>query len=307
MRILVVGAGAVGGYFGGRLSQAGRDVTFLVHAHRAERIRQDGLRILSPHGDAVLRPQTIVASEISDPYDLILLSVKAYALEEAMNDFAGAVGSTTMILPVLNGMRHMDLLVSRFGEDCVIGGVCIVATQVDREGRIVQLADIQQLTYGERNGGISNRMKKVDETMQGAGFEARISEQIVQEMWEKWVQLSSLGAVTCLLRGNIGEIEAVAGGAELSLKILDECCAISTACGYRPREAFLARIRAAMTARSSKLTSSMYRDLNQGNRVEVDQILGDLLARGRTHGIEAPLVEAAFVNLSVYQARLVAN
>jgi 2-dehydropantoate 2-reductase len=307
MRILVVGAGAVGGYFGGRLAEAGRDVTFLVHARRAEKIRSDGLRILSPHGDLTLHPKTIQAKDLTAAYDVILLSVKAYALEAAINDFAPGLGAETMILPVLNGMRHIELLTSRFGERSVIGGVCIVAAEMDKDDRIVQLADAQQLTYGERDGGTSERMNALDETMQNAGFDARLSENITQEMWQKWVQLASIGAVTCLLRGNIGEIEAVPGGADLSLKILGECSAIATACGYAPGDDFLTRIRAAMTTPGSQLTSSMYRDLVNGNRVEVDQILGDLLTRARNLGIAAPLIDAAFVNLSIYQNRLAAK
>jgi len=296
-----------GRYFGGRLAEAGRDVTFLVHARRAEKIRSDGLRILSPHGDLTLQPRTIQAKDLTAAYDVILLSVKAYALEAAINDFAPGLGAETMILPVLNGMRHIELLTSRFGERSVIGGVCIVAAEMDKDDRIVQLADAQQLTYGERDGGTSERMNALDETMQNAGFDARLSENITQEMWQKWVQLASIGAVTCLLRGNIGEIEAVPGGADLSLKILGECSAIATACGYAPGDDFLTRIRAAMTTPGSQLTSSMYRDLVNGNRVEVDQILGDLLTRARNLGIAAPLIDAAFVNLSIYQNRLAAK
>ena len=304
MRVLVVGAGAVGGYFGGRLAEAERDVTFLVHAQRASSIRKEGLQILSPHGNAILHPKVVQADEITAPYDLILLSVKAYALDAAMKDFAAAVGTGTMILPVLNGLRHIELLVPKFGEDPVIGGVCQVATEIDDEGRIVQLSEVQQLIYGERNGVMSQRMKALDNTMQGAHFEARISEDIVQEMWKKWIQLLSIGAATCLMRGNIGEIESVPGGADVSLRILEECVAIASACGHEPSESFVTRTRSAMTAHGSGLTSSMYRDLSTGNRVEVDHILGDLLERGRKAGITAPLVQSAFVNLRIYQARL---
>ena len=149
MRILVVGAGAVGGYFGGRLAEANRDVTFLVRARRAEEIKEKGLQIVSRHGDLTLHPKTITADRIKGPYDVILLGVKSYALESAMDDFAAAVGHETMILPVLNGMRHMDLLAARFGAHAVLGGVCIVSTEIDQEGRIRQLADVQSLTYGE--------------------------------------------------------------------------------------------------------------------------------------------------------------
>ena len=304
MRILVVGAGAVGGYFGGRLAQAGRDVTFLVRPSRAKQLAQDGLRIISPHGDAVLTPKLINANKIDTPYDLVFLSVKAYALEAAMNDFAAAIGPETMIFPMLNGLRDIDLLTKRFGEHPVIGGVCLVVAGIDDAGRIVQLADIQRLAYGERNGETTPRLQTLDATLRGAGFDARLSTDIMQAMWEKWVQLASLGAITCLMRGAIGEIVAVPGGAELSLKALDESAAVATACGHKPAEALLSKHAAAMTAPGSPLTSSMYRDLRKSAPVEADHILGDFIERGAKQGVDTPLLKAAFVNLRVYQDRL---
>ncbi len=303
MRILVVGAGAVGGYFGGRLTEAQKDVTFLVRARQAEAIRRHGLRIISPHGDATLHPKLILADEVAGAYDLIILCVKAYSLAAAINDFAAAVGPGTIILPLLNGMRHIEHLTKQFGEDSVIGGVCLIAAEVGKDGRIVQLTDIHRLVYGERTGGNSPRMNSLHQTLQGATFEARTSENILQEMWEKWVLLASLGAATCLLRGNIGEIEAIPGGVDLSWAILAECSAISTACGYAPGAAFLARTGKMLTARGSTLTSSMYRDLIRNAPVEVDQILADLIDRGRKPGISTPLLEAACVNLKIYQAQ----
>jgi 2-dehydropantoate 2-reductase len=304
MRILIVGAGAVGGYFGGRLAQAGCDVTFLVRPSRAKQLGRDGLRIISPHGDAVLTPKLVSAERIDTPYDLVLLSVKAYALEAAMNDFAAAIGPETMILSVLNGMRHVDLLTKRFGEYAVIGGVCQVASEIDDEGRIVQLADFQQLIYGERNGETTPRLQTLDATLQGRGFDARLSTDIMQEMWEKWVQLASLGAITCLMRGAIGEIVAAPGGADLSLKVLDESAAVATACGHKPSEALLSRHADALTAPGSPLTSSMFRDLRKGAPVEADHILGDFIERGDAHGVATPLLKAAFISLRVYQGGL---
>jgi 2-dehydropantoate 2-reductase len=304
MRILIVGAGAVGGYFGGRLAEAGRDVTFLVRPSRAKQLGKDGLRIISPHGDAVLTPKLISVEEIDTPYDLVFLSVKAYALEAAMNDFAAAVGPETTIFPVLNGMRHIDLLTKRFGEHAVIGGVCQVASEIDDAGRIVQLADFQQLIYGERNGETPPRLQTLDATLQGRGFDARLSTNIMQEMWEKWVQLASLGAITCLMRGAIGEIVAVPGGADLSLKVLDESAAVATACGHKPSEALLSRHAGALIAPGSPLTASMYRDLRKGAPVEADHILGDFIERGAAHRVATPLLKAGFVNLRIYQERL---
>ena len=221
-----------------------------------------------------------------------------------MNDFAAAVGPETMIFPALNGMRHIDLLAKRFGEHAVIGGVCFVAAEIDDQGRIVQLADFQQLVYGERNGETTPRLKTLDATLQGAGFDARLSPEIMQAMWEKWIQLASLGAITCLMRGTIGEIVAVPGGAELSLKVVDESVAVATACGHKPSENLLSRHRAAITEPGSPLTSSMYRDLRKGAPVEVDHILGDFIEHGGPHGVATPLLKAAFVNLRVYQERL---
>jgi 2-dehydropantoate 2-reductase len=209
-----------------------------------------------------------------------------------------------MIFPVLNGMRHIDILTKRFGEHAVIGGVCLVATEIDHQGRIVQLADFQRLLYGERNGETTPRLKALDATLQGAGFDARLSPDIMQTMWEKWVQLASLGAITCLMRGTIGEIVAAPGGAELSIDALNESVAVATACGQKPSEEVLSRHAAAMTAPGSLLTSSMYRDLRKGAPVEADHILGDFIERGSAHGVATPLLKAAFVNLRIYQDRL---
>src|ERR1700691_1327992 len=238
MRILIVGAGAVGGYFGARLAQVGRDVTFLVRAPRAEQLRREGLSVISPFGNVVLTPKLILAGEIDGPFDLVLLSVKAYVLEAAIDGFAPAVGPETMILPVLNGMRHIELLTQRFGEGAVLGGVCLVATEIDENGRIVQLAGIQQLVYGERNGEVTPRLESLDVTLQGAGFDTHLSTDILQAMWEKWVMLASLGAVNCLMRGTIGELVAIPAGAGLSLQVLDECAAAAAACGHKTSETF---------------------------------------------------------------------
>jgi 2-dehydropantoate 2-reductase len=304
MRILIVGAGAVGGYFGGRLAEAGRDVTFLVRAKRAGELKTKGLQIVSRFGNLALHPVTITADRIAGPYDVILLSVKSYSLPAAMNDFASAVGPETMIFPVLNGMRHIDLLVERFGKEAVLGGVCMVSTEVDDEGRIHQLTDFQRLIYGELDGRSTPRLQRLDETLRGAGFDASISDNILRAMWQKWVQLATLGALTCLLRGNVGEIASIPGGAEIARMALHESCSIATANGYPQSEGFLADQAAKLMTAGSPLTSSMYRDLRKGAPVEVDTILGDLLERGRKHGLAAPILQAAYVTLSIYERGL---
>ena len=306
MRLLVVGAGSTGGYFGGRLVQAGRDVTFLVRSRRAAQIRADGLQLVSPHGDVTLAPKLVTAGEIAGPYDAVLLTVKAFALESALADLAPAVGPETMILPVLNGMKHLDILTARFGARAVVGCVCKVAAMIDAAGRIVQLARFQELAYGEMNGAPSARTAALDRFMQGAGFDARLSPTIAREMWEKWVLLAAMGGITCLMRGNIGEIEAAPGGTGFSQRFLDEVVSVVNAVGEKPSEGFLAAARAMLTAKGSDQASSMYRDLQQGNPVEADHIVGDLLARGQAAGIATPLLAASYTHLSVYQRRLAA-
>ncbi|HEY1994887.1 MAG TPA: 2-dehydropantoate 2-reductase [Edaphobacter sp.] len=304
MKILVVGAGAVGGYFGARLAQAGRDVTFLVRPARAQQLRREGLRIVSPHGDLTLQPTTITAEELHGPFDIIFLSVKAQALDQAMKDMTPAVGPDTMIYPVLNGMRHIETLTRRFGERPVLGGVCMVSTDLDEQGRIVQITPMQKLTYGELNGDISSRIRSFDETMRNAAFETELSTSILRAMWHKWVMIASLGLVTCLLDGTIGEINAVPDGEQTILRALDECAAVGAACGFPLPQPVAAFLRQAATTKDSKLTSSMYRDLKKGAPVEVDTILGDLLDHGRSHQVDTPLLQAGCVRLRVYQNSL---
>jgi 2-dehydropantoate 2-reductase len=305
VKILVVGAGAVGGYFGARLAQAGRDVTFLIKPNRVEQLQRDGLRIVSPHGDLTLQPQTVTTGDIHGPYDLIFLSVKAQALDQAIKDMAPAVGPDTMIFPVLNGMRHMETLVRSFGEHAVLGGVCMVSSDIDNQGRIVQMSPMQKLIYGERgserNEETTPRIRSLDETLRGAGFETELSTSIVAAMWHKWVFIAAFGLVTCLLHGSIGEVNEVPGGERVALDALEECAAVAAACGFALPPAFLDGLRTQMTAKGSKFTSSMYRDMEKGASVEVETILGDLLAHGQKHGLETPLLQAGCVRLRVYQ------
>lgn len=303
MRMLVVGAGATGGYFGGRLAQAGRDVTFLVRPARAAHLREHGLRILSPHGDAAITPRLVTADAIDGPYDAVLLTVKAYTLEAAMDDMAPAVGPQTMILPTLNGMQHVDALRARFGAAGETGCVCKIAATIDAEGRIAQLAGFQELAYGRLDGTETPRLRDLDAFMQGAGFPARLSAAISHELWEKWTMLATLGGVTCLARGNIGEIAAAPGGEDMVLRFLDEVVAVVRAVGEAPSDRLVATLRKQFTDRASALAASMYRDLTQGEPIEADQILGDLVARGRDAGIATPLLAAAYTQLAVHQAR----
>ena len=299
MRLLVVGAGSTGGYFGGRLAQAGRDVTFLVRRARADQLNAKGLRIVSPRGDVTLAPKLVTADKIDAPYDAILLTVKAYSLHAALKDIAPAVGPNSMIVPMLNGMRHLESIAAAFGPDALVGGLCRIAAALDDQGGIVHLSQFHDLVYGEMNGVRSERIEQLDE--RNAGFDARLSSAIEQEMWDKWMFLATLAGVTCLMGGSIGDIASAAGGREFVDRFFDEVVAVAAAHGHAPSEAFLAQTRALLTADGSTLTSSMSRDLKKDSPIEADQIIGDLLTRGRQAQVHTPLLAAAYTNLVIYQ------
>src|SRR5215470_13433242 len=197
MRVLVLGAGAIGGYFGGRMLQAGRDVTFLVRPKRAGELASAGLVIKSPNGDVTLKnPPTVQADTIKDPFDVVLLSCKAFDLEDAIKSFAPAVGPNTSIIPMLNGMSHLDALDRKFGKDRVLGGLCAIAVTLNEKREVVQLAPMQSLSFGERDGKTSDRVKAIAETFAKGNCGAAPSEHAMQDMWEKWVFLASLAAST---------------------------------------------------------------------------------------------------------------
>src|SRR6201996_1591508 len=224
MRVLVVGAGAIGGYFGGRLLQAGRDVTFLVRPKRASELATDGLVIKSPLGDATLKnPATVQADAIKEKFDVLLLSCKAFDLDDAIASFAPAVGPQTAIIPLLNGMKHLDILEKRFGANAVLGGQCGIAATLDENRHVVHLTPVfQVLSFGERKGGISDRVRAIAENFAPANMGAQASENIMQEMWEKWVQLTTLASSTSLMRASLGHILAAPGGRDFILGVRDE-------------------------------------------------------------------------------------
>ena len=306
MRLLIVGAGSTGGYFGARLARAGRDVTFLVRPSRADQLRNNGLQVVSPPGNLILAPRLVTADPLDGPYDAVLLTVKSFALKQAVADLAPAVGPDTMILPVQNGMGHVDLLRERFGAQSLVGCACKVATIIDDRGRIVQMTPLQDFAYGEMDGTSTPRIRALDALLSGAGFDARVSPDIVGEMWRKWVLLASVGAITCLMRGNVGEIARAPGGEGVIRQILDEVAAVMTAEGHPPGEEFLAATATQLTDPRSTQTSSMFRDIGELRPIEADEIIGDLISRGRRTGIAAPLLATAYAHLCVYSRQVVA-
>jgi 2-dehydropantoate 2-reductase len=301
VRILVVGAGGVGGYFGGRLLQAGRDVTFLVRERRAAQLAQTGLIIRSPCGDADLRPPVVTAANLRGPFELIVLAFKAYDLETAIDSFAPAVGATTAILPLLNGMRHLEVLDARFSAATVLGGLATISADVDAGGRIHHLNNFHSLSFGARDGTSSRALDAIAQALSNSGFEARQSGTVLQEMWEKWVFIAAAAGLTCLMRATVSDI-VQAGAGELAGGFLGECAGIATANGFAPGAPMLERSRAFLSAPGSTFSASMLRDVERGGATEADHVIGDLLRRGAPTPAH-PLLRLAWAHLKAYEAR----
>ncbi|HKA18194.1 MAG TPA: 2-dehydropantoate 2-reductase [Blastocatellia bacterium] len=301
MRILVVGAGAVGGYFGGRLLQAGRDVTFLVRPNRAATLAASGLRISSPHGDVdIQNPVTVTADSLTGTYDSILLSCKAYDLNNAIDSFAPAVGTNTVVLPLLNGLNHLDTLEQRLGPNHVLGGLCVISASLEPDGRIAHLNEFHNVSFGELDCSKSERVQALASLLAPARFESRLSDNVLQEMWEKWVFIATGAGITCLMRATVGDIVA-AGASDLVTKLLDECASIAEGQGYPPSKQALERSRTVFTTPGSLLAASMFRDIERGSPIEAEHVIGDLLRRGVPAA--SPLLDIVYKHLKAYEAR----
>ena len=301
MRILVVGAGAIGGYFGARLAAAGRDVTFLVRPKRAEQLASGGLFVRSPKGDVkIAAPKIVTEATLREPYDLVLLSCKSFDLEGAMSSFAGAVGPDTAILPMLNGMGHIDTLQKRFGARTVLGGQCQISTTLDAEGRVIHLNDMHLMSYGELDGERSARIEAVSADFTGANFDSQLSLTVLQDMWEKWIFIATMAGITCLMRAALGDITK-AGGTPAALSLFEECSAIAAKNDHALRASVGERVRKMLLAPGSTLTASMLRDVESHRKTEHEHVLGDLFARAQ--GTRAPVLEMCLAHLRAYEAR----
>lgn len=302
MRILVVGAGATGGAYGTLLQEAGRDITYLVRAHRAESLRRDGLRFISPSGDRTNDVQVIVSGQPANPFDLILVTVKAAALESAITDLRPYVGPKTLVLPILNGTGHIAQLEQEFPGQVLAGLARIVATL---EGPVVrQMTELTALTIGTpangtpANGTPANSQipAEVTQALNADGIDLIISDNITGALWEKWAFIAAAGVITCLFRGPVGNI-IEAGGLPKILAAITETEAVATAAGYPVSQLAHNQSLALLTEPGSSFTSSLYRDLIAGLQTEAEHILGDLAGQAQRLGVETPLLDLTLIQI----------
>lgn len=305
MRILVLGAGGTGGYFGGRLLEAGADVSFLVRPARAQRLAADGLRIISPCGDFSSSVKVLTLFDSAAPFDLILLSCKAYDLDSAIAAIRPAVGANTRILPLLNGLKHFDVLDAAFGSEHVLGGLCHISVTLGSDGEIQHLNKLHRLTFGNRAVDDAS-LETIAALLTAINAEVRVSEQITIELWEKFIFLASLAGITCLMRASIAEIAATVDGAAFARTLLQRCAEVAHRSGVAPRERSLHEAEAALTAIDSTLKASMLRDIERGGPTEGEHILGDMLARARQFEIPCEVLALARCHVQAYEHQRVA-
>jgi 2-dehydropantoate 2-reductase len=303
MKILVLGAGAVGGYFGGRLAEKGADVVFLVRPRRAAQLKEHGLVVRSPHGDIKQKVACVLPEQLTPGYDFVILACKAYDLESATSAIAPAINKGTAILPLLNGVAHMETLGKIFSAERVLGGSCQIAATLTENGEIHHLYPVHKIIFGERSGEKSARCKALEAEFAKTSVSYLLSTTIDLDMWEKFVFLSALAGTTCLMRAPIGAIMETAEGEAIVLEMLDECKNVAVAAGYTPREEHLAWSRKVLTERGSVMAASMLRDVERNGKTEADHIIGDMLRRARKHKLQSPLLRLAYCNLQAYETR----
>jgi 2-dehydropantoate 2-reductase len=303
MRILIVGAGAVGGFFGAWLLKAGRDVTFLVRPGRAAQMQESGLQLSGTSDEFTIpNPPTVLASELAEPFDLILLSCKAWDLASSIEDFAPAVGPGTAILPMLNGMAHLDALDRRFGREHVLGGDTNISTMKEPGGRILHLNALDRLQFGDRDDPAGPRIQRIAEALCVPGFSAVLREDVEAAMWNKWLAITTAVGSTCLMRAPVGDIVA-AGAARFVGQIMAEAASVAAAEGFPVPLEFLDTTLAKFTEAGSPFTASMFRDISAGGPIECQQIIGDLLAHAQSKSVATPLLEVVHAHLRCYEER----
>jgi 2-dehydropantoate 2-reductase len=303
MRILVLGAGAIGGYFGGRLAEAGVPVTFLVRPRRKAQLDRDGLRIVSPFGDLTQRVSTATAEDLKPDYYAVLLTCKAYDLPSAMHSIAPAVTGDCAIVPMLNGMAHIDLLTARFGDRHVMGGTCSISTALDAEGVIRHANNLQRIAFGELDGRDTPRARALAAAFGKTSVDWELATDIRQNMWDKIAFLSVLAASNCLFRANLGQIYNAPGGREAMERALEANFEIAKREGHALSPAAMEFARKTILNPASTIRGSMLHDLELGAPVEADHIIGWMLGKAREHGVDDTVLSFAYTSLKAYEAR----
>lgn len=308
MKILCLGAGAVGGYFAGRLVEAeAADVTFLVREGRRRQLAANGLSVESTFGNFSVPVKTVGEDEIREPADYVLLTCKAYDLDSAIAAVRPAVGPGTAVIPLLNGISHIDTLNAAFGRERVLGGIAKIGITLLPDGSIKHLNDWRFITFGEQDGSLSPRALALKTAFDRTNVVAAAVPDIMHQMWEKIVHLASLAAMTTLMRANVGEIARAPGGIALMQDMLARNAEVARRAGYPPTPAFMDSFNKLFADTSGVYAASMLRDIERKGPVEADHVVGYMLSRAEELGVDPTLHRIAYIHLKAYEQRRAAG
>jgi 2-dehydropantoate 2-reductase len=304
MRSLIVGAGALGGYYGGMLLRGGADVTFLVRPRRAAILAEHGLVIRLPDGEFRTPVKTVSAGTIDGQYDVVFLACKAYDLAVAIDDFAPALSPEGAVLPVLNGINHIAVLSDRLGPGRVLGGVTQFLVNQTPDGDIVPTIHGTGATlFGELTGERTPRCEKILAALAAGGAGCTLSETILAEMWLKFCGAGASFAVAGLLQVRAREVASAPAGTSIVTTMYDECAGICTAEGYPPPDWLRDFFIQMWCKQDSDYSPSLQADIENSRPTEGDPVVGDLVRRADRLGLDAPTVRAAQCRLQIYEAR----
>ena len=304
MKILVLGAGAVGGYFGGRMAEAGMDVTFLVREKRQKKLEKSGLIIKSPKGDFTTSPNLVTIDNVDGIYDVILFTNKAYDLDEILQSpFPLKDGS--IIIPLLNGYAHMEQLRNKFPNARLFGGIAHIFSTLNDEGEIHHFNDIHSLTFGHLSKADETDGRRFFDSCSSANFSIKYSDDIIVDLWHKWVLITTVAGATTLFNATIGEIASTEHGIAFITDLHDECVTIAKSEKIKVNDDDLAQQRRFLSDKKSTWSSSMRRDMVNKSKIECAHIFLELINIADKNNVECPSLKTVMINGEIYMRSLV--
>lgn len=301
MRIAVVGAGGVGGAFGAALAKAGGDVTFIARGAHLQAMREHGLKVVGGRGETHLVPTQATDDPATvGPVDLVLFCVKLWDVESAGEAIRPLVGPNTGVIPFQNGIDAHERLLPILGAAHVMGGVAQISATIEAPGVIRQTGSFMRLVFGELDGRITPRGEALLALCRKAGFDATLSEQIVVELWLKFILLATNSGITALTRRPIGELRDDPDIAPYIRSGVEEVVAVARARGVALPEGTLERIMKFTATAPAAMRASMAVDLIRGNRIELPWLSGKVAALGRELGVPTPTHSLIYAALKPY-------
>ena len=302
MNIVVLGAGAVGGYFGGRLASSGSAVTFLVRERRYQQLKNTRLNVQSTHGNFSVTPRLSLSTQEIDNPDVVLVAIKNYHLKDAFPQIKKLVQKGAKVLPLLNGVQHMETLISEFGQESVLGGLCYIETTLDENGKIVHTSPMHDIVFGSLTSFTDEPfLKDLEVAFKNSGVNIRRSQSIMVEMWQKFIFLTSFSGITAATRKPIGDILNDAVSHDFLQDMIQEIISVAEAKQVKLPSSTFEQVINKLKSVTPTMTSSLHRDLEKGLPLEIDSLQGAVLEMAKSCAINVPCIRSVYALLHPYQ------